>query len=116
VDFLEILLELGLGVVDEALYKQKIGNYDAQLVYRLALLGGGIAGEFIVPGSVKPIIKPIQAAGAVLTGKTLGSYIAKKIEESKKAQGYTSVFTAPSTITVTVPQPAPRVAGGLSSY
>lgn len=107
-DFLEILLELGLGVVDEALQGQKIGNYDAQLVYRLALLGGGIAGEFIVPGSVKPIIKPIQAAGAVLTGKTLGSYI--------MAKKYTRVFTAPSTATVTVSQPAPRVAGGLSSY
>jgi hypothetical protein len=108
VDFLEILLELGLGVVDEAIQGQKIGNYDAQLVYRLALLGGGIAGEYIAPPGVKPITKPIQAAGAVLVGKSLGSYI--------MAKKYTRVFAAPSTATVTVSQPVPRVAGGLSSY
>ena len=107
-EFLELILELGLGVVDEAIAGKKIGAYDAQLVYRLGLLGGGFIGDYFAPRDLKPIIKPFKAAGAVLTGKTLGSYIAKT---------QTRAYTVPATATVvTVPPPTPRHAGGLSSY
>jgi len=108
-DFLELILELGLGVVDEAIAGKKIGTYDAQLVYRLGLLGGGFVGEYFAPRDLKPIIKPFKAAGAVLTGKSLGSYI--------MAKTYTRVYTAPAATAVTVaPAPAAPRSGRLSSY
>jgi hypothetical protein len=108
-EFLELVLELGLGVVDEAIAGKKIGTYDAQLVYRLGLLGGGFIGDYFAPRDLKPVIKPFKAAGAVLTGKTLGAYI--------MAKTYTRVYTAPATATVpAVVPPATRHAGSLSSY